>query len=148
MISRPKKAANVLYNDRHLKNLLQTGAKQQQLLDRIRQLLPQPLGQHCVAASHAEQTLTLFTDSSAWSSRLRFYSRELCLQLSNSRLATQKIDVRVIPKPAKTASRHKQAGKAVKLSSTAAEIILQTADSIEDTDLRQALQRLGKLGIS
>ncbi|MGD2117474.1 MAG: DciA family protein [Chromatiales bacterium] len=148
MISRPRKAASVLYGDAHLKTLLHNSARQRQLLEHMRKLLPDPLGEHCVAASHVDQTLVLFTDSSAWASRLRFYSRELRHRLSNSSVPTQKIDVRVIPKHTETTSLNNKSGKAAKLSPTAAEIILQTADTIEDTDLRQALQRLGKLGLS
>lgn len=144
MKSRPKKINGILSNSHHLSKLIQISRQQEQILYTIKQLLEPQIAQHCISAHYSTQCLKLFTDSSVWASRLRFQSRSLAKQLAAHNLVTRKIDVRVIPKSLKQATFVKKMSPAHKISSTAAENIIQTAEILDDTELKAALKKLAK----
>jgi len=109
----------------------------------VRSLLPQPLDLHCLSAQRREGRLILHAGSSAWASRLRYFSRDLRIRLRDKGVPVQKIEVRVlIGNPRKTPPPR----RARTLSSDNAELIGAVAEGIGDPDLRAALQRLSRHG--
>ncbi len=123
---------------RELRNHLKT---QEKLLALTRSLLPTPLDQHCISVQQHYSSLIIHTNSSAWASRLRYFSRDLRTKLQDKGVQVQKIEVRVlINNPQKARSTR----RAHHLSQANAKLIESTADDIQDADLRAALKRLSK----
>jgi hypothetical protein len=60
--------------------------------------LPAELLAHLSGIVEREATLVLFTESSAWSARLRYVVRELEPRIRQARPAIQQISVRVLPR--------------------------------------------------
>lgn len=110
-----------------------------QLLQRVRSLLPPPLDHHCLAAVLKDERLLLYTDTSAWASRMRFHSRELTRDLIAKHVPIKKISIRVMIQPA---DRPRKARGMRRLSSENAALIRETADDLSDPGLKAALQRL------
>ena len=126
-----------------LSGLVRSITEHQQLLDYIRALLPKSMAPHCLAAIRNGNNLTLFADSPAWSSRLRYLTAELLRTLSNNEPRIDRIKIRVIPaiKRPETnrTKRHPNA-----LPKEEAEQIKSTADFIDDPELSAALRRLAQ----
>lgn len=126
-----------------LKKLHNNLKMQEKLLATTRSLLPVPLDQHCISVQHQHNRLIIHTDSSAWASRLRYFSRDLQKKLLGTGVQIQKIEVRVLinnqQKPFSTRRAHQ-------LSQDNAKLIESAADDIQDLELRAALKRLSKHG--
>ena len=143
MKSSPKKINSIINRSQHLKNLLLISRQQEQILNSIKQLLDTQLAAHCISAHYSKQCLRLYTDSSVWTSRLRFQSKSIARQLTANGLPAHKIDVRVIPKSEKRTPANKSRS-ARKISGQTAQNIAQTAGSIDDANLEAALLKLAK----
>jgi hypothetical protein len=110
--------------------------------EKLKAKLPSPLSDHFVLANIDKKTLTIHTDSPAWAARLRFmtpdilnHAREIC-----SPYAPQTIRIKVtLPIPTIKKSPTK-----MNLSAKSAQLILETANSITDPELRNALIRLSR----
>ncbi|MES9967014.1 MAG: DciA family protein [Sedimenticola sp.] len=143
MAKHPRKISDFLRTDSKIRELLSKNRSQQELLIKVRNLLPSPLNQHCLAAVSQERRLIIYTDSSAWASRFRFFSKDLSVQLRQSGLNFDKITIRVMigNRPKKTRlheTRH--------LSRNNANLVRETARAISDPELSAALERLSKHG--
>lgn len=141
MNKRPRLIKDYFQRKNTLRGLLEQSKVQSLLLQRIRALIPPPLNTHCAAVVQKGSQLVLYVDSSTWASRLRFTTRELARQLNANGIATERITVRVLvtsnpPKPERERTR--------RLSLENASLINQTAAGIEDSNLSEALIRLGK----
>ncbi len=126
---------------------LQKRAGHLQLIhEKIQSILPPPLGDHFTLANVNQNCLTLHTDSPAWAARLRFKTAEI-LNIIKPLCDTsppKSIRIKVVlPSVVSTKPRRRQ-----KMSDTNAKLILDTANSIKDPILRDALSRLSKRGIS
>lgn len=126
-----------------LSGLVRSITEHQQLLDYIRALLPKSMAPHCLAAIRNDNNLTLFADSPAWSSRLRYLTAELLRTLSNNEPRIDRIKIRVIPAISRPETnrtkRHPNA-----LPKEEAEHIKSAADFIDDPELGAALRRLAQ----
>jgi hypothetical protein len=122
-----------------IRELLSESMRQQRLKADIQALLPEPLKAHCTAALQKESQLIIYTDSSAWASRFRYFSRELRQKLLDSGLKIDKVTIRVTieSRPAK-----RKRERIRRLSPENASLISQVADGIEDPSLKAALRRL------
>ncbi|MEJ1383718.1 MAG: DciA family protein [Candidatus Sedimenticola sp. (ex Thyasira tokunagai)] len=122
--------------------LLSRSRKQQQLLQQVRSMLPEPLCEHCVGAVKSASRLLIYVDSSAWAGRLRFISRELTTKLNESGLRVERITVRVMlsPKP----RRQTENRRLRQLSADNASLIIETAEAIDDPELQAAMKRLAR----
>ncbi len=111
------------------------------LLQQVRRLLPSPLDRHCLAAVLRDDRLLLFADSSAWASRLRYFSRDLILGLRQMQLPVTKAAIRILApnRQKKLKQRH-----IMQLSRKNAQLLQQTADDISDPALSAALRRLSR----
>lgn len=133
----------ILGSSQHLKKVISESQYQDKILNTIRQLLQPQLAAHCISVHYSEQSLKLFTDSSVWSSKLRFQSKKLLKDLNQNGLPTHKIDVRVIPASSKPGPKQKKQA-ANQISSQTAKSVHQVAESINDNKLSEALKRLAK----
>ncbi len=111
------------------------------LLELVQGLLPPPLNEHCIGLVAKNDHLILFTGSSAWASRIRYFSRELIIKLRNNNLDINKISVKVLMDDLERKSHNKKGG-AQPLSTKNANLIQQVADHTRDPDLQAALKRL------
>ncbi|OOZ37297.1 DciA family protein [Solemya velesiana gill symbiont] len=143
MAKKTRIISEFLRTDPKIRELLSKNRTQQQLLDKVRSLLPPPLDLHCLGLVHEEQRLLIYTDSSAWASRLRFFSKDLNTQLRQLGIGVEKITIRVMlgNNPKKT-RRHTPR----KLSRNNADLVRETAEAISDPDLSAALKRLSRHG--
>lgn len=126
-----------------LTSLAQSITEHQQLLNFIQSLLPKSMAPHCLAAVRNGTSLTLFVDSSAWSSRVRYLTAELLRSLNNHTPKITHIKIRIIPLVGKLkANMPKRHPTAPSLEE--AKQIENTADFIEDPALSAALRRLAQ----
>lgn len=139
---KPRSAKNFFRSAPAFRELRANLIQQEELLALVRSQLPESLQQHCLATQLKEKgLLILHAESSAWASRLRYFSRDLRIKLQDKGLKTRKIEVRVFIRDPqqKRPARHLH-----RLSAENARLIEATAESIQDPDLRAALQRLSK----
>ncbi|MCF6355350.1 MAG: DUF721 domain-containing protein [Candidatus Polarisedimenticolaceae bacterium] len=140
-MAKPRTVHQLLHSGSALRELRHCLSAQEKLLTLTRSLLPAPLDQHCLSAQQRCSHLIIHTGSSAWASRLRYFSRDLRAKLRSKGVVVQKIEVRVfISNPStKRPARHIH-----RLSQDNAELIEATADEIQDANLRAALKRLSQ----
>jgi hypothetical protein len=141
MANRPQRLGKLLRSSSGLNRLITRAHEQRTLLARVRNELPPPLDRHCLAALERDGRLLLYTDSPAWSSRLRFHARALSRQLQAQGLEFNRITVRVMA-PGESKQRGPARNRAKLLSRENAAMIRSVAQSIDDPGLQSALQRL------
>lgn len=74
----PQPIVKTFEQDSALAALLAQARLHERLLDKIRQILPPPLNAHCLyCVLRGGSQLILYTDSTAWAFKLRFYRKEL-----------------------------------------------------------------------
>ena len=138
------KTLNYYFNSVHSTlGIRQQLTQQRVILERLRTLLPPPMGEHCIGAIQKNSDLILHVDSPVWASRLRYLSTELKQQLRQERLIVRHIRVKVaLPHQHAVNGLPKQRIKP--LSSANAKIIRSMAEYLEDPALKMALLRLSK----
>jgi hypothetical protein len=132
---------SLLQTETTLTTLQARSREQSVLLQQVRRLLPSPLDRHCLAAVLQGDRLVLFTDSSAWASRLRYFSRDLVFGLQQQQLTVTKTAIRIL-----VANRQKKRKQRhiLRISQENARLLSQTADDISDPTLGAALRRLSR----
>ncbi|MDH5472022.1 MAG: DUF721 domain-containing protein [Gammaproteobacteria bacterium] len=110
----------------------------------VRSSLPSECRNHVSVADIRDQQLILITDSPVWSSRLRLYQNSILEMLKNhANIQLNQVHIK------QTQPKHIAQAPALNnryLSSSSAKLLKQTADSIDDPDLHQALSKLaGKI---
>ena len=134
--------SNICTNNNQL-NVLAKRARQLEQLDTAFQAsLPAEFVAHCRLVNISDNALIVHTDNAAYASLLRFQASTLCQALSAQLPQTiDKLDVKVRPlftptEPVKLAERI--------LDDNAANTLQQTADFLEQGDLKTALEKLAK----
>ncbi len=124
-----------------IRSLTAEGKRLNQLLELVRSLLPEPLDSHCLAVVNGKNSLILYTESSAWASRLRFFSRQLKSRMEDSGVSVGKVSVKVLITrgPGKTIPR-----KPRHLTADNAKLINEVAENLGDLELSAALKRLSR----
>ena len=141
---------NILKNKNLLTNsLTEQTLVLQQLTNILQNILPEPLAQHCkVANIHPHsKTIVLAASSPAWSSRLRFHSPRILKTLQQdyqlpfyrSRILVSKINPEDVGRvrPANNTSQPT-------LSQNSVTLVQKTAQTIENSELRDSLLRLSQ----
>ena len=140
MPNAPKSLASIISNSGSTAALVAQTRRQATLLELVQRELETTLQAHLQVALLRDRLLILYTDSSAWASRLRFVSRTLRGRLSERGYQIDKITVRVSLKPAERApGQHRRS-----LSRENGRLLDRTADGIDDPDLCRALKRLSR----
>lgn len=115
----------------------------------VKSALPASYWPHIAVAGIHDQELLLITRSSAWSTRLRMHTNEILYMLEQH--TSCKVN-RVRIQQSRSAEFNKtstQPGHKLRhLSEKSARLIRQTADNINDAQLKQALQQLAKKNTS
>jgi hypothetical protein len=107
----------------------------------VRACLPADLAEHCQVAGFGDGCLRLATDSPAWAARLRFQGPGLVKQLTTQGMAALRtVQVRIIPLVVKPTPPSRKPH----LATENAQLLEQTAKSIDDPGLAQALRRLAR----
>jgi hypothetical protein len=108
--------------------------------ENLKAKLPPPLRDHFILANINKTTLTIHTDSPAWAAKLRFLTPDILNYAQNlcSPNTPKTIRIKVVP----PAIQPKKRKRVINLSSENAQLILDTANSITDPGLREALLRL------
>lgn len=117
-------------------------ALQQQLMEQVRACLPPPLDQQLLAAVLNGRALTLWVNSPAWASRLRYLAPQLMRQLGRLGLMVEHLHPRIIP--AQVIGKRGGRRQPTKLSENSAKLLRQTAEALEDGPLQEALKRLSR----
>lgn len=129
---------------RHLNQALTGKARQLAELTRIlRACLPQNCQPHVAVAGIRDNQLILVSDSPVWVSRLRMYTRDMLAMLEQHSTARVS-QIRIRQSPPGMLSKPEKAAKPRYLSPSSSTLIEQTARSIDDTDLQDALLRLAR----
>ncbi len=135
-----------------MRKILQTENKTlQSLIDKAKQLeslnqkvlavLPDELKPHCKVANFAHGILTLTVHSAAWGMKLRFAHSDLLRRLrSDAGLYTLK-SIKQLVRPFSPAPEQRSSKLAME-SAASAESLTQSAATISDPDLKQALEKL------
>ncbi len=110
-------------------------------LEQVKALLPSPLNDHCLSLVLKQNQMVLYTDSSAWASRLRYFSRELVTRLKNKQIHINKISVKIMVDNRRIKARHR-VREARLLTSENADLLSRVADHTPDPELQAALRRL------
>ncbi len=129
-------------SDGMLADFHKRAAKIQVFQEKIKAILPPPLCDHYILANIDKNTVTLHTDNSAWAARLRFKTPDIlnCVQALCDVDPPQTIRIKVVPPVSQPAHPKRK----LNLSSKNAQLIRDTAQSITDSALRDALIRLSQ----
>lgn len=112
----------------------------------LRSLLDEELAQHCYISTIENVALTVYVDSAAWATRLRFQVPQLIPQLRNvnpvfSKLERVHVKVLTQSSPVTVQPLH---ATGPTMNSENANGINNLSNSIDDPALRQALQHLAR----
>ncbi|MBV2120133.1 MAG: DUF721 domain-containing protein [Candidatus Thiodiazotropha sp. (ex Ctena orbiculata)] len=110
----------------------------------VRGNLPPPLNQQLKATVLQAGVLSLFVSSPVWASRLRYAAPQLLEQLNQHGLGVERIRTRILLDTARKPASLKH--KTLSLSKHNGEILRQTAASIGDPKLSEALLKLSRHG--
>lgn len=138
-MARSPKSVRRLLKDKPTLRLLELEiSAQKALLNQVRQLLPNDLANHCLAARKRDQKLILHTDSPVWATRLRYNAAQLLSLLQPQHPSLRGVKVKLNPMRQPTRRRLKPARR----SDVAAAIIHDSAQDTKRPELREALKRL------
>jgi hypothetical protein len=140
MAHSPKSVHHLLKDRPTLKLIDSEINAQRALLTQVRQLLPEDLASHCVAARLRDQHLVLHADSPVWATRLRYLAPGIMgpMQADHPSLRGVKIKL-LLTRPAPDPRR-----RVARRSDVAAAIIHDTAQDTKQPQLRDALRRLSR----
>ncbi len=138
----PKKIRKYLSGSSdELENLITRALKISHLNARFHSILDKTLKKHCDIANFREGTLVLLTDSPAWISRLRYQIPSLLKQLQQLSEFKDIIQIKLRIQP-KYVERIKRQLHREPISNVAASCLTTLADSVQDSELKTALQQL------
>jgi len=141
-IKKPRPLGSFLRDNHQLRSLVEQLHSHADLLEQVRNLLPEALRPHCHAAHIQDQQLVVYTDSPAWVMRLRFSSTQLLSGLRATRPNVRGVRVRVqLPQ----GRPHRPAPRA-QLTEAARQHLQQAARAMDEGPLRAALERLSRSG--
>lgn len=142
-----KQIYKLLTSSKQAKGLLQRAAHNKQLTLILQANLPSPLAGFCQTGELVNDRLTIITTSAVWVAKLRFLLPSLLKQLQAHTSFAQVTEIKIkisnnlIHKEGKSRPR-----RVVSMSPHSADVIQQTANSINDKDLRESLLRLSRHG--
>ena len=122
------------------KNILDKMKLLNGLTKELRAILPEPLSSHCLVANIDEYSITLSTDTSAWSARLRFLEASIRAHLQKT-VGPKDWKIRYrLAAPATNAGRY--VPHKANLSEESRNRLAEASESIQDPNLKQILLRL------
>jgi len=140
-----KQALLCLEACQQVKVLLEQVYQNQQLLDRVQEILPPVDREHAHYASLESGTLYLVTDSPAWAMRLRFMAPEVMARLAGRIGKVQALKVRVLPE-GMTRKQSSSLKSRPLMTPYIAEHLVNAAQSSIDSDISRAFLRIARYG--
>ncbi|WP_460036001.1 DciA family protein [Methylothermus subterraneus] len=141
MAGLPPAIVQVLNQDA-LAPLLAKARWNEKLLTRVRQVLPEPLGAHCLYClpRHGGR-LVLYADNAAWAARLRFYQTEVKAALQELLGPIAAVHVRVLLPQGKV---EKPPPRIKTPPPEVLDGLERAANALEDPELKRCVQRLAR----
>ncbi|MDH5183766.1 MAG: DUF721 domain-containing protein [Gammaproteobacteria bacterium] len=142
-----KQIYKLLTSSKQAKGLLQRVAHNKQLTSIMQASLPSPLASFCQTGTLTDNRLTIITSSPVWAAKLRYLLPALLKQLQTHKPFSQvtEINIKISNITFYSEVQPKQHRKA-SMSPHSADIIQQTANSVNDKALRESLLRLSLHG--
>lgn len=142
MSKQPEPVNSVYQHNDVLKKLRQRCQLLEQLNHLFQRSLPAQFSAHCRLVNIDNGTLIIHTDNASYASLIRFQAPALCKTLSNElNMTIHSMQVKV--RPAYQLDT-KQTTNSFTLSESSASLLQQTADSMENSSLKTALEKLAK----
>lgn len=141
MGSRPTRVRSLL--SQRLQSLTETARRHAQVSDLVRAALPREVAGHCLGAVVAADEVTLYVDSPAWATRLRFLAPNLLQQLAATGIHARHCRIRVQP-PGDRVEAVPVPPRLPQASAAASDAVGSAAASTESSDLAAALRRLAR----
>jgi len=113
------------------------------LVEKIRRLLPSAIRPHCRQATIETGRLTVSVDSPAWVDRLRFLSPQFIDALNKGDIEVTECVVRVLPELIAPVARNSKSPAAAALPE-AARCVDAAANCVGDSALAESLRRLAR----
>ena len=118
-------------------------AEQELLLRQIRESLPNSLANHCLHCFSKNDTLTIQVGTAAQATLLRFQTSGLAEKIA--RLGGPLFrEIRIRTLPAATDVSRAKSRRALRPSAETTRLLIASAESNEDEEIRSALMRLGQ----
>ncbi len=140
----PKQINKLLQSKKSGFAALITEARKLEFLNSILlDLLPAPLPLHCHLAKLNNKTLIIVADSAIWSARLRYSIPDLLAKLKHHSqffIPIKNIEIKVNPKWHSKAKH--MALKPKRISAKTSKCLRETANSIENEEIKKALLKL------
>lgn len=116
-------------------------AQQQKILDRVREILSEPLAQHVLHCVKNDKKLLIYTDSAAWASQIRFYQNAILTAIAAMNAPPAEImQIRILKdqfKPQKSPAEKPQTPSPENIL-----LIQNQSENVADRELQRALQKL------
>jgi len=142
MTKRPENIRSICQHNSVLRHLSQRSKKLEHLNYLLKQALPSQFSAHCRLANLNNGMLIIHTDNASLASLIRFQSPVIIKTLSTELdMSITHIDVKVRPL---FSPQREQASRTIYLSSSAANTLQQTAQSMVDSPLKNSLEKLSK----
>ena len=143
--NRPRRLGELInHAGGQLNTIQQRAAGIDRLAHQVRACIPSSLRPHCTGVSLQGDCLVIFTDSPAWSARLRYLAPELLQELGQPGNSLRNVRIRVLPPAA--VETPAAAPRKAHMSQAGAETLERTARSIGDAPLSAAFLRLSRHG--
>lgn len=136
-----KPTAQILHNSHFLQRLLKQAQTLSQLQVLVHHYLAPAAREQLQLGSYDNGVLTLVLAEAAWATRLRYQEARLLDQLRQHSEFTGLQRIRLKVRPASSAPETAEEERRY-ISATASEHIRDSAENIQDPQLREALQRL------
>lgn len=130
-----------LRSNETLESLSLRSRNHEELLISVRSRLPDPIGDHCLAAVLSEGVLTLYVDSPAWATHARFLKEPLQRDLHPLGISFAQLKIKVF-RPFYRSTRHHR--PSLVLSPENASLLKLGASGVSDPQLAEALLRLAE----
>lgn len=131
----------------HLGHLMQHVKQLKVLNDAVMQALESPLKEHCHVANFDGTNLTIQADSAVWATQLQFISEQLRFSVQQQMPFAdliQSIKIQVRPNGSELNKSESKAPPPAEISNSSKDYISDFAESLEESDLKEAFRRLGK----
>lgn len=142
--SAPQAIQCLLSSSRTLSELLEEARSRSQLSGRIRLMLPAELHPHCLGTGLKDDTLTLYTDTPAWATSLRYQYRHLLAQLKQQHdlCHIRQIRVRIQPRPARQSAGQPHSSWPARMADPC--LLDSLAESVVDPRIQATLKRISR----
>lgn len=115
--------------------------QQQKILDRVREILSEPLAQHVLHCVKNDKNLLIYTDSAAWASQIRFYKNAILTAVATMNGSeAENMQIRILKDQFEPKQRTVEKPQ---IPSPENILLIQNqSENVADKELQRALQKL------